>query len=246
MTDMSPTTVWKQEFFPFGEWFRTDYALNPNGNNLRFSGQYFDAETGLHQNWFRDYSPKTGRYQEADPIGLRGGANPFLYVHANAVNRVDVFGLEEYPNNFIGPLPSTGYRTSEMTQTRCGRVPPAPPVVDLNANMDVVTATWSPYWFRDHVQNKGPWDYKQLGGRYTDFGNFNYGATGNAFGFGLNRLLREAGRAQQVALTSRPEWGEPGWFYNPWGGTSPYGDDPDDQQQIQNGFSYCDCMRRYP
>jgi RHS repeat-associated protein len=37
-----------------------------------YPGQYFDAETGLHQNYFRDYDPKTGKYIQADLIGLVG------------------------------------------------------------------------------------------------------------------------------------------------------------------------------
>ncbi|RMK76117.1 hypothetical protein IPC84_28670, partial [Pseudomonas aeruginosa] len=37
--------------------------------NLRFPGQYYDAESGLHYNYFRDYDPETGRYVESDPIG---------------------------------------------------------------------------------------------------------------------------------------------------------------------------------
>jgi RHS repeat-associated protein len=41
--------------------------------NLRLPGQYADTETGLNYNFFRDYYPKTGRYIESDPIGLRGG-----------------------------------------------------------------------------------------------------------------------------------------------------------------------------
>jgi RHS repeat-associated protein len=40
--------------------------------NLRFPGQYFDSETNLHYNYFRDYSPQTGRYQQSDPIGMDG------------------------------------------------------------------------------------------------------------------------------------------------------------------------------
>ena len=42
-------------------------------NNLRFPGQHFDAETGLHYNWHRFYDPSTGGYISADRIGLRGG-----------------------------------------------------------------------------------------------------------------------------------------------------------------------------
>lgn len=58
-------------------------------NNLRFPGQYFDAETGTHYNYFSDYNPAIGRYSEADPIGLRGGLDPYVYVKANPVGRID-------------------------------------------------------------------------------------------------------------------------------------------------------------
>ena len=39
--------------------------------NLRFPGQYFAAESGLHYNSFRDYDPATGRYIESDPANPR-------------------------------------------------------------------------------------------------------------------------------------------------------------------------------
>ena len=57
-------------------------------------GQYFDAETGLHYNYFRDYDPKTGRYIEPDPIGLNGGMNLYGYILANPLNAIDPYGLE--------------------------------------------------------------------------------------------------------------------------------------------------------
>jgi RHS repeat-associated protein len=52
-----------------------DHVDNP----LRFQGQYYDEETGLHYNRHRYYNPQTGRYLTPDPIGLAGGVNGYLY-----------------------------------------------------------------------------------------------------------------------------------------------------------------------
>ena len=78
------TALWNWPILnnPFGE---TAPNQDPDGNglpfvfNLRFPGQYFDSETGLHYNYFRDYEPGTGRYVESDPIGLEGGIGTFSY-----------------------------------------------------------------------------------------------------------------------------------------------------------------------
>ena len=72
---------------------------NPSGLGtfefpLRFPGQYFDKETNLHYNYFRDYDPSIGRYVESDPIGLEGGLNTYTYGLGNPVSLVDVDGLE--------------------------------------------------------------------------------------------------------------------------------------------------------
>ncbi|HDJ1442417.1 TPA: RHS repeat-associated core domain-containing protein, partial [Serratia rubidaea] len=61
-------------------------------NPLRFQGQYFDAETGLHYNRYRYYDPQTGSYISQDPIGLAGGGNPYAYVN-NPVVWIDPIGL---------------------------------------------------------------------------------------------------------------------------------------------------------
>ena len=61
--------------------------------NLRFPGQYYDSETGLNYNYFRDYEPGTGRYVESDPLGLPGGLNTYSYTGANTLRYMDPVGL---------------------------------------------------------------------------------------------------------------------------------------------------------
>jgi RHS repeat-associated protein len=60
--------------------------------NLRYPGQYYDAETGLHYNWHRYYDPRIGRYITSDPIGLRGGLNTYAYTNNNPLRYIDIFG----------------------------------------------------------------------------------------------------------------------------------------------------------
>lgn len=90
LTDMSGQIVWQAGHDPFG---RADITTHTIENNLRFPGQYYDAETGLHYNYHRYYDPDTGRYLTPDPIGLEGGINPFVYSLNNPSNLVDPYGL---------------------------------------------------------------------------------------------------------------------------------------------------------
>jgi RHS repeat-associated protein len=80
ITDQNQRIVWKGQQKPFGE---TEAIIELVDNPLRFPGQYFDRETGLHYNYFRDYDPKVGRYIESDPLGLKDGLNVYAYVSSN-------------------------------------------------------------------------------------------------------------------------------------------------------------------
>jgi hypothetical protein len=46
----------------------------------------------LHQNWMRDYDPTTGRYVEADPLGLVDGASVYGYARQSPAKFTDPTG----------------------------------------------------------------------------------------------------------------------------------------------------------
>ena len=98
-TDDAQTVVWRWDSDAFGSTAAND---DPDGNgtpltvNLRFAGQYYDGETGLHYNYYRTYDPSTGRYLESDPVGLAAGLNTYGYVSANPLMNIDPFGLTEW------------------------------------------------------------------------------------------------------------------------------------------------------
>lgn len=96
-TNAQGTVVWRWEGEAFGD---TAANEDPDGDgttttvNLRFPGQYYDQETGLHYNWNRYYDPRLGRYVTSDPIGLEGGLNTYAYVRNNPLGSTDPLGLE--------------------------------------------------------------------------------------------------------------------------------------------------------
>jgi len=90
LTNQAQSVVWSGDYDVFGEVTLTTGVVE---NNLRFPGQYYDAESGLHYNYYRDYDPSLGRYVESDPIGLGGGVNTYAYVVNNPVLYYDYFGL---------------------------------------------------------------------------------------------------------------------------------------------------------
>jgi RHS repeat-associated protein len=89
-TDASARVVWRGDWDAFGRLAR---ARGRFEQPLRLAGQYFDPETGLHDNLLRTYDPDAGRYLEPDPLGLAAGLNPFSYADGNPMVATDPLGL---------------------------------------------------------------------------------------------------------------------------------------------------------
>jgi RHS repeat-associated protein len=106
IADTTSKVVWRWEGDPFGQTL-PDEDPDRDGTtftyNLRFPGQQFDPETGLAYNYFRDYDPQTGRYIQADPIGLKGGVNPYRYAEGNPVTNYDPKGLADGNVHYFMP-----------------------------------------------------------------------------------------------------------------------------------------------
>jgi RHS repeat-associated protein len=105
--DYAPVVViWRAKYEPFG---RATVNEDPDGNqlgfvlNVRFPGQYFDAETSLHYNYSRSYDPNSGRYLESDPLGLSSGVNLYAYASNSPLMVGDKLGLDQN----AGPCPKT-------------------------------------------------------------------------------------------------------------------------------------------
>ncbi|OCG70679.1 hypothetical protein A9G41_04355 [Gilliamella sp. Nev5-1] len=83
--------VWSGVYKSYGN-LAIEYRTVPQ--NLRFQGQYFDEESGLHYNRYRYYDPYTARYISQDPIGLAGGENAYRYV-PDPLAWIDPLGLSD-------------------------------------------------------------------------------------------------------------------------------------------------------
>ena len=95
MTDGTEAVVWDAVYNPFGD---VNAITGSASNNLRFPGQYFLIESGLHYNWYRHYDPTLGRYTQTDPLGFVDG--PAIYPYARSAP-----GMYADPDGqFLAPL----------------------------------------------------------------------------------------------------------------------------------------------
>ncbi len=92
-TDGSGAVTWSGGFEPFG----SDYtAAQFYGIFQRLPGQLDDDawdDSWIYHNVNRWYEPGTGRYLQADPVGLGGGANLYAYADLNPLLETDILGL---------------------------------------------------------------------------------------------------------------------------------------------------------
>ncbi|WP_353631449.1 RHS repeat-associated core domain-containing protein [Pseudomonas canadensis] len=94
LTDPNGEIVWSAHYRAYGEISRLD--IGKVDNPLRFQGQYFDQESGLHYNRHRYYNPDIGRYLTPDPVKLAGGINAYQYA-PNPTGWIDPWGLNACP-----------------------------------------------------------------------------------------------------------------------------------------------------
>jgi RHS repeat-associated protein len=90
LTNPEGEIAWSAHYRAYGEITRLD--VGKIDNPLRFQGQYFDQESGLHYNRHRYYNPDIGRYLTPDPVKLAGGINGYQYV-PNPTGWIDPLGL---------------------------------------------------------------------------------------------------------------------------------------------------------
>ncbi|WP_434710338.1 RHS domain-containing protein [Pseudomonas sp. R1-1] len=93
LTDYGGDIVWSAQYDAYGKTAALTLAGDDYLNQpLRFQGQYFDVESGLHYNRHRYYDPRLGRYLTPDPVKLAGGLNQYQYT-PNPTGWVDPLGL---------------------------------------------------------------------------------------------------------------------------------------------------------
>lgn len=109
LTDNKGNIVWSGSYAVWGaiQCLHAQVVDNP----IRFQGQYFDEETGLHYNRYRYYDPNLGQFVGQDPIGLAGGINLYKYA-PNPTGWVDPLGLTPLEKGMPLPDETKVYRVS--------------------------------------------------------------------------------------------------------------------------------------
>lgn len=113
LIDESGELAWRSRNTLWGTttWAATSSTYTP----LRFPGQYFDPESGLHYNLRRFYDPEVARYASLDPLGLSPAPNPSTYVH-NPHLWADPLGLNPCPPISLADAKSKALRDAGIPE----------------------------------------------------------------------------------------------------------------------------------
>jgi RHS repeat-associated protein len=130
VTNSTKALQWRWGYSAFVD--TAPVSINATTLNLRYPGQYYDAESMLHYNINRYYDSVTGRYTQSDLIGLKGGINTYGYVGGNPIGYVDPTGLDVYlcSQPAFGwsqnPIDHHWIKTALLHNAACVDKPPSP------------------------------------------------------------------------------------------------------------------------
>ncbi|MBS0576680.1 MAG: RHS repeat protein [Proteobacteria bacterium] len=194
VTNAAKAVVWRASNYAFD---RTVTLDTIGGLNLGFPGQYYDAETGLWNNGFRDYDASVGRYVESDPLGLDAGVNTFGYVGGEPTAMSDPMGLTPSlsvnHNLPMGPVP---YNYSTLYQAPDGQYFYAPATANFNdvrsaGQSDGTSGAYANIW------QFGTYDFQRLGASSSDGGTF-WSEWTNASNFAVGVYMNGAGFSESM------------------------------------------------
>ena len=186
VTNSNEETVWAADYTPFGE---ATVLVERISFRHRFPGQYFDAETGIHHNYLRDYDPSLGRFLTSDPLGMMDGFNKYNYVHGNPIAAYDNFGLSA--TSFAIAV---GTNLGRFALIAGGSVTPLGWVVIGSTTLAFLYTQYSDDFTNDAVEKPSTHDFQVL---LDEFNSYNPGIIEN------QESLHEGGWESYFELLNR-------------------------------------------
>jgi RHS repeat-associated protein len=145
-----------------------EYGFSPSapaGVAYRYTGRYFDAETGLYFYRARYYGPQVGRFLQMDPVGYASDVNAYTYVSNDPLNQVDPAGTEGDDFKWDSAVKNAGATVVGASTSQTFRVSGKPQVTPTPGH-DVASMNMA----AGHVQEA------QAAGRTVDSVHFNQAA----------------------------------------------------------------------
>lgn len=144
--------IWRGKY---DEWGKQLNEENPHHIEqlIQLPGQQYNEESGLHYNRYQYYEPLTGRYITQDPIGLKGGWNPYTYP-LNPVSDIDPLGLINIGKGIEGASGDTSVHANPGPEATSFRPDHSPDHIHLGKNDGprLSTDNWKPLSQADAVK----------------------------------------------------------------------------------------------